>query len=211
VTDRAAARGSLAAAVEAAVRGGVDQVQLRERELEGAALLAHAREIAEAARAGARARAGGVRFLVNRRADVALAIAADGVHLGFDAMPPERARALLGPGAWIGISCHAPAEVTRAQGASYAQLAPIFAPLSKRASRPPLGPAALAAAASAGLPVLAQGGIEAGNAAAAIAAGAAGVAVTGAILLAADPEAAAAALRRALDSGAAAGPPMEGA
>jgi len=191
------------------VRGGVDQVQVRERELEGAALLEHAREIAEAARAGARARAGGVRVVVNRRADVALAIAADGVHLGFDAMPPERARALLGPGAWIGVSCHAPAEVARAQGASYAQLAPIFAPLSKRASRPPLGPAALAAAAGAGLPVLAQGGIEPGNAAAAVAAGAAGVAVTGAILLAEDPEAAAAELRRALDSGAAAGPPME--
>jgi thiamine-phosphate pyrophosphorylase len=194
--------------VAAAVRGGVDWVQVRERELEGAALLAHAEAIAEAARAGARARGGRARVIVNRRADVALALGADGVHLGFDAMDPAAARRLLGPDALVGVSCHAADEVRAARGASYAQLAPIFAPLSKRASRPPLGLAELGRAAG-GVPVLAQGGIEAERAGAAVAAGAAGVAVTGAILLADDPERAAAELRSALDAGAAAGAPRE--
>ena len=144
-------------------------------------------------------------MLVNRRVDIALACAADGVHLGFDAMDPETARALLPRGAWIGVSCHSPAEVARAAaGACYAQLAPIFAPLSKPASRAPLGLGALAEAARAGLPLLAQGGIDAANAAAVCAAGAAGVAVTGAILQDPDPGRAAARLRAALDSGAAA-------
>jgi len=146
---------------------------------------------------------------VNRRLDVALAIGADGVQLGFDAVDAPAARRLLGPEALVGVSCHSAAEARAARGASYALLAPVFAPLSKPASRPPLGLAELGRAAG-GLPVLAQGGIDAAGAVAAVAAGAAGVAVTGAILLAPDPARAAAALRRALDSGAAAGLPMEG-
>ncbi len=185
----------------AAVRAGVDWVQIRERELEAGALLAHAEAVTQAARAGARARGGRVRLIVNRRVDVALAIGADGVHLGFDAMDVAAARRLLGPDALVGVSCHSADEVRAARGASYAQLAPIFAPFSKVASRPPLGLAALRAAAG-GPPVLAQGGIDAAGAAAATAAGAAGVAVTGAILLAPDPAQAAATLRSALDSGA---------
>jgi thiamine-phosphate pyrophosphorylase len=202
--DRAAARGPLAPLVCAAVRAGVDWVQVRERELGGAALLAHAESVAEAARAGARARGGRARVIVNRRADVALALGADGVHLGFDAMDVAAARRLLGPDALVGVSCHAADEVRAAHGASYAQLAPIFAPLSKPAARPPLGLAELGRAAG-GPPVLAQGGIDAERAAAAVAAGASGVAVTGAILLADDPARAAAGLRSALDAGAAAG------
>jgi thiamine-phosphate pyrophosphorylase len=194
------------------VRAGVDWVQVRERALEGVALLEHARAVAQAARAAARERGGSVRVIVNRRADVALACGADGIHLGQDAMRPGEARALLGPETLVGVSCHGAAELAEARGASYAQLAPIFAPLSKAASRPALGLAALAAACDAtGLPILAQGGIDPGRAAAAVAAGAAGVAVTGAILMAPDPGAAAAALRRALDSGARSGAPMGGA
>jgi thiamine-phosphate pyrophosphorylase len=209
VVDRGAARAPLAPAVFAAVRAGVDWVQIRDRELAGAALLAHAEALAEAARAGARERGGRVRVLVNRRLDVALAIGADGVQLGFDAMGAAEARRLLGPEALVGVSCHSAAEVRAARDANYAQLAPIFAPLSKREARPPLGLAELARAAG-GAPVLAQGGIDPAGAEAAAAVGAAGVAVTGAILLAPDPARAAAALRRALDSGAPAGVPMGG-
>lgn len=195
--------------VAAAVRAGVDWVQVRERELAGAELLAHAEAIAAAAREGARARGGRARVIVNRRVDVALAIGADGVHLGFDAMDAAAAREILGPEALVGVSCHSAQEVRTARDASYALLAPILAPLSKPASRPPLGLAALRSAAG-GPPVLAQGGIDARTAAAAVAAGAAGVAVTGAILLAPDPERAAAQIRRALDSGSPAEAPMEG-
>lgn len=208
MVDRGVARGALAATVFAAVRAGVDWVQVRDRELGGAALVRHADEIARAVRDAARAGGRPARVLVNRRIDVALAVRADGVHLGADAVDAETARGLLGPDALVGVSCHAPEEVARARGASYALLAPIRAPLSKRSARAPLGLAALARARGA-LPVLAQGGIDAATAAEAVAAGAAGVAVTGAILMAPDPAAAAAALRRALDSGADAGVPME--
>ena len=79
-------------------------------------------------------------------------------------------------------------------------LAPIHRPLSKASSRPPLGIAALSDAAGRGLPVLAQGGLDAGNARAALDAGAAGIAVTGAILQAQDPAAAVRSLREALDA-----------
>jgi thiamine-phosphate pyrophosphorylase len=187
--------------VAAAVGAGVDWVQLRERDLRGRELLELADAVGAAARRAARERDRPVRILVNRRVDVALAMEADGVHLGFDAVGPETARRLLGPAALIGVSTHAAEAVRTARdgGASYVHFAPVFPPLSKSPSRPPLGIAGLAAVAAAGVPVLAQGGIEAGNAAEAVSAGAAGVAVTGAILLAPDPAAAAAALRSALD------------
>lgn len=189
------------AAIVAAVAGGADWVQLRERALAAGALLRWADEVAAAARAAGRP----VKILVNRRVDVALAAEADGVHLGFDAMAPEQARALLGADRLVGVSAHAPAELAGAAagGADYAHLAPIFDPFSKPPERPALGLAALGAARESRLPVLAQGGIDAARAAAAVRAGAAGVAVTGAVLGAPDPRAAAAALRAALDAAAA--------
>jgi thiamine-phosphate pyrophosphorylase len=180
------------------VRGGVDWIQVREHALEGAGLLAFVDAVAAAARAAAGGRP--LRVLVNRRIDVALAAGADGVHLGHDAVPPGVARRLLPRSARIGVSTHAVSEALAAQEADYVQLAPIFPPLSKPAGRPALGLAALAQAAAGPLPLLAQGGIDAAGAAAARRAGAAGVAVTGAIWLAPDPEAAAARLREALDA-----------
>jgi thiamine-phosphate pyrophosphorylase len=187
-----------AARAAEAVRGGVDWIQVRERSLEGAALLELVERVLAAARRAAEGRA--LRVLVNRRVDVALAAGADGVHLGRDAMPPADARRLLPPGALIGVSTHAAGEALAARDVDYVQLAPIFAPLSKPAERPALGLASLAAASAGALPVFAQGGIDARSAAAARAAGAAGVAVTGAIWLASDPRAAAARLREALDA-----------
>lgn len=206
------------ATIAAAVAAGVDWVQLRERGLAGRPLLAWACAARDAARAGlAQRRAGdgpggALRVLVNRRVDIALAAAADGVHLGFDALDVVRARALLAldeseappgrAGQLLGVSAHAVGELPGAarDGADYAHLAPIFAPLSKPAERPALGLGALAQSRGAGIPVLAQGGIDADNAGAAIRAGAAGVAVTGAVLHSSDPGAAAHALRRALDT-----------
>jgi thiamine-phosphate pyrophosphorylase len=201
VTDRRAAPAPLARAVEAAVAAGVDWVQIRERDLEGAALLALAEELAAAARAGAAARGGDLTLLVNRRLDVALALPGLGVHLGFDAAPPRAARALLGPAALLGAATHSADEALAAAhlDLDYVHLAPVFAPRSKASGRAPLGLHALRGASRASLPVLAQGGIDAANAAEVVAAGAAGVAVTGAILGADDPGRAAAALRSALD------------
>jgi thiamine-phosphate pyrophosphorylase len=172
---------------------------VRERSLEGAGLLAFASDVASAARRAAQDSGREVRVLVNKRADVALAISADGVHLGFDSINVEAARRILGPDALVGVSTHSAAEVENALDVSYVHLAPIFAPISKATSRPPLGLATLASAARQNVAVIAQGGVTAQNADAVCVAGAAGVAVTGAILLAPDPAVAAAALRRALD------------
>jgi len=198
VVDRGSARGDLRAAVAAAVAGGVDRIQIRERGLGGAALLALCDELGGAAREAARRRGRSVEIAVNRFADAALAAGADALHLGFDAMDPASARLVVGDALRLGVSLHDPDE--DAAGADYAHLAPVFAPLSKSApSRPPLGLAGLRRAAGRGLPILAQGGVTAENAAALCAAGAAGVAVTGAILMQADPGAAARRLRAALD------------
>jgi thiamine-phosphate pyrophosphorylase len=214
VTDRRLSRWPLDDAVAASVAAGVNWVQVREKDLEGAALLDLTRAVIAAARRGAGADGRSVKVIVNRRMDVALAAGADGVHLGFDAVDGRTARALLGPAAWIGVSAHAVAELSSAaaEAASYAQLAPVFAPLSKPGGRAPLGAGALRGVRPP-LPVLAQGGVDASNAGELVRCGFAGVAVTGAILLAADPGQAARALRHALDAGSPRGieSPMSGA
>ena len=176
---------------------GVDWLQLRDRTLEGAEYLAWAQLLVDAAP--------GACVIVNRRVDIALALGAAGVHLGFDALPASEAAALMPPGSAIGVSAHDPEELraARESGATYAHLAPIWPPISKPPStgpgRPPLGVAGLRAAAACGLPVLAQGGVTAARCGEVVDAGAAGVAVTGDILLADDPGGAAACLRAALD------------
>jgi thiamine-phosphate pyrophosphorylase len=166
-----------------------------------------------------------VEIFVNRRIDIALALGADGVQLGFDAVDPQTARRLLetdarfgsnartgapnvetggsdldiGSRAKIGISAHHPDEIRAAPpDVDFAQLAPIFQPLSKPHAGPYLGVRAVAEAAGYDIPVIAQGGITLANATAIAAAGAAGIAVTGAILSAPDPAAATRALRAAL-------------
>ena len=202
VVDRHCDRHPLPQAVAAAVAAGVDWLQIRDRELEGAALLAFAQRLADAAReAAARARRD-VRIFVNRRIDVALAIRADGVHLGFDALPPAEAAALLPRGTILGVSTHSPEDVgaARSAGAHYAHLAPVWQPVSKPAERAALGTSGLRAGCLERIPVLAQGGVTAARCAAVLAAGAAGVAVTGDVLLADDPGLAAASLRAALDA-----------
>jgi len=207
VTDRAAARAELTHSVAAAVEAGVDWVQIRARDLEGPELLAHAEEINRSARQAAAQRGGRVKIFVNGRVDIALEIGADGVQLGFGSVDPQTARRLLGAGAQIGISTHHPDEIGKAPPeADFAQLAPIFQPLSKPREGPCLGVRAVAEATRFGIPVIAQGGITPDNAAAIAAAGAAGIAVTGAILSASDPAEATRALRAALATAAPARP-----
>jgi len=211
VVDRSATHGDLLQYIGLAVEAGVDWVQIRERELEGAALLAFAETTARAARRAAARRGGRVEIIVNRRIDIALALGADGVQLGFDALDPKTARRVLAIGLpsgsdrapesriRIGISTHHPDEVRAAPpDADYAQLAPIARPLSKDHAGPFLGVQAVAEASRCRIPVIAQGGITAANAGAIAAAGAAGIAVTGAILSAPDPAHATRALRAAL-------------
>lgn len=193
VTDRHAIGGrDLVDVVRAALDAGLPAVQLREKDLPGGPLLA----LAERLRA-ATTRAGALLF-INDRVDVAIACGADGVHLGGTSMPVAAARALLPPGALIGVSTHAPEELA-ATAADFAFFGPVHATPSKAAFGPPQGEGRLRAAiGTARVPVLAIGGVTAATAAGVRAAGAAGAAVIRAILDAPDPGAATRALLDAL-------------
>jgi thiamine-phosphate pyrophosphorylase len=170
-------------------------VQLREKDLPGRALL----RLAERLRAATARR--GARLFVNERVDVAVAVEADGVHLGGGALPVDVARRLLPAGALVGVSTHAPEEVAAAAaaGAHFAVFGPVYATPAKAAFGPPQGESRLRAAVSAArLPVLAIGGVTPAAVPALRAAGAAGVAVVRAVLAAPDPAAATRTLLAAL-------------
>ena len=194
VTDRSALGGlSLEEAVAQAVEGGANLVQLREKDLPAAELLA----LAEKLRAVTEGRA---LFLVNDRLDVALACAADGVHLPEQGLPVAAARRLAGEGFIIGRSVHSVAEAVRAQeeGADYVQVGSIF-PSRSHPGQSVAGLELLeAVAAAVTIPILAVGGVTAANVGEAIAAGASGAAVISAILGAASPREAARGLAQAM-------------
>jgi thiamine-phosphate pyrophosphorylase len=182
------ARPDLESFLEAAVRGGVDIVQLRERSLADGELLAvlqRAREVT---------RRLGVPLVVNDRPDLARLAEADFVHVGQDDLPVEAARVF---GAGVGQSTHAPAELDATE-ADYAGVGPVFETPTKE------GRAAAGleyvhyAAAHADVPWFAIGGIDESTVGEVVAAGARRVAVVRAIGDAPDPERAAAGLRRAL-------------
>ncbi len=131
----------------------------------------------------------GARFLVNDRCDLALAVEADGVHLGQQDLPVQMARALLGPDKLIGLSTHTDAQVTAATGtgADYLGFGPIFTPGSKRDHDPVVGIEGLRRIRRlTSLPVFAIGGIARDHLPAIIGAGADGVAVISAIAQAPD-------------------------
>ena len=193
VTDRAlCGADGLAAAVEAAVSGGADAVQLREKDLAEAELLSLARRL----RAVTEGRA---LLIVNGPLEVAVAVGADGVHLPEGApMPPRPRRGFL-----VGRSVHSAEAACRAEaaGADYLIAGPIF----ETRSHPGVEPAGLALveeiARAVRLPVLAIGGVTAGRVEEVVRAGASGVAVISAVLAQpAEGGAAAEALRRALDA-----------
>ncbi len=149
----------------------IDRLQIREKRMPSAELYNLA------LRAIAIARPCGIEVLVNERSDIALAAGADGVHLPSRAISPCMLRRL--GIRLIGVSCHDADELERAsqEGADFAVLGPVFAPLSKTIDSPPLGLDAFGRLArSAAIPVLALGGITPANTAACIQAGAAGVA-----------------------------------
>ena len=196
VTDRHRTNGRpLLDVVDAALAGGVDAVQLREKDLSGAALLELARRLRDVTRRY------GARLLINDRVDIALACEADGVHLPADSFAPADARRLLGKTRLIGVSTHSveQARAAAAGGADFIVFGPVFETPSKRAYGKPVGLDALAQVAQAvAQPVLAIGGIRAERVASVLQRSTRGVAVVAAILEAGDPRAAAAALRAAL-------------
>ena len=141
----------------------------------------------------------GIPLLVNDRVDVALAAGATGVHVGADDLPVAAVRRITPAGFIIGTSVGVDAEVAGAAGADYVGIGPVFATPSKMDAGPAIGLDGLAHFIRAcGLPAVAIGGIDAGNAHSVLAAGARGVAVLRAVFGANNPEAAARSLRTAL-------------
>jgi len=184
--------------VEAAIEGGVDAVQLREKDTSAQ----HRIELGERLRE--LTTAAGVDLIVNDRIDIAYAIGADGVHLGQSDPSVSTARELLGPEATIGVSVSTVSEARLAaiSGADYLGVGAIYGTDSKpnaETADEGLGVDQLAKIVEAvKIPVVAIGGITAGNAGGPIEAGASGVAVISAITAADDPAAATKELRSAV-------------
>ena len=193
ITDPVLLKGRDAVAVcRAAAQGGATMIQVRWKDGVPAEVLELTRALVAALP---------IPVLVNDRADIALAAGAAGAHLGWDDPPLEALRPHLPAGFLLGISVGTSDEAARAAAlpADYWSVGPCFATPTKRDAGPPLGAAGfagLARLAPDGVPVIGIGGITATNAALitgagpAGVAGVAGVAVIGAVLSAADPEAA---------------------
>ena len=168
--------------VSAAIAGGVDVVQLRDKEEPGGALL----ELATALR---EVTCGSAILLVNERADVAAACGADGVQLGEAAMPTGAVRAILREESIIGRSVHSVEGASLALDADFLLVGTMFATRSHPGEEPS-GPGLLERIRAAGVrtPLLAIGGITADNVAQVMRAGADGAAVITAVLASSDPE-----------------------
>ena len=180
--------------LRAALGGGVDVVQLRDKEAGDAELV----DAADDFRAACREH--GALFVLNDRPDLAAECGADGVHLGQDDVPVPEARALVGEGLLIGLSTHTPEQVDAAPPeADYLGVGPVHTTPTKP-GRPAVGLDLVRhAAAHARVPFFAIGGIDPGNVDAVVAAGASRVAVVRAVVEAGDPSAAARALRAAAE------------
>jgi len=160
------------------VAGGARLIQLREK-------LASSREILRLARELRRALPNDVRLTINDRADLAVAAAADGVHLGQDDLPPEAARKIIGQSRMLGVSTHNPDQLEAAlqTSADYIAIGPVFATISKDKPDPVIGLDGVRRARSlTEKPVVAIGGVTLENCRSVIDAGADSVAVIGAIL-----------------------------
>ena len=182
--------------LDAALRGGADLVQLRDKTLDDHGLVAAARTFRAAADAH------GALFILNDRPDLVDACAADGVHVGQDDDTPAAARALVGPERIVGRSTHAPAQADAADAdpdVDYLAVGPVHATPTKP-GRPAAGLDYVAyAARTVGKPWFAIGGLDAATLPIAVEHGARRAVIVRAITEAADPAAATAALRAALE------------
>jgi thiamine-phosphate pyrophosphorylase len=178
--------------LEPALRGGVDIVQLRDKELGDKALITAATPFRDACQVH------GALFVLNDRPDLVEVCGADGVHVGRSDTPVEEARALVGSDRLVGLSASTPSELGDVAGADYVGVTAFATPTKEDAV--PGGLELLhVAAETLTIPWFAIGGIELSNVAEVAVAGAPGVAVVRAIRDAGDPESAARMLRAALD------------
>jgi thiamine-phosphate pyrophosphorylase len=181
--DEPTRRRRLLEKIEEAARAGVDYIQLREKDLPTRELESLARDAVSAiSKTGTENPKRKTRLLINSRADVALSVGADGVHLRSHDISPPEVKAIWGmsriePTPAIGVSCHSLSEVAQAtvNGASFAVFAPVFEKKDSPSARP-TGLQLLCEACQTNIPVLALGGVTLANAAACFEAGAAGIA-----------------------------------
>ena len=188
-------RDGMARALEGALAGGADLFQLRDKTASDDELLAAAESARE------RCHAAGALFVLNDRPDLAAACGADGVHVGQDDMPVDRARKLVGADAIVGLSTHSmqQAQAGSRSGADYIAVGPVHATPTKE-GRPAIGVGPVRYAAShVSVPWFAIGGIDPGTVGAVVKAGARRIVVVRAIADAQDPEATARALRTAVN------------
>jgi thiamine-phosphate pyrophosphorylase len=178
--------------LEPALRGGVDVVQLRDKELSDDELVAAAEPFRTACEAH------GALFVLNDRPDLVEACGAHGVHVGRSDLPVAEARTLVGPDRLVGISVSTVDELGDVTGADYVGVTAFATPTKEDAVAGGLDLLRLSAK-TLRVPWFAIGGVDLSNVAEVTAAGAPGVAVVRAIRDAADPEAAARELRAALD------------
>ncbi len=187
ITDRhQVPGGDLVNAVQKALEGGVRAVQLREKDLKTSELYSLALALREISNQFS------ARLLINDRIDIAMAVDADGVHLGGHSLPTRKARRILGPGRLIGVSTHHSDEITaaREEGADFVTFGPVYSTPSKAVFGPPQGLASLSEAChKARLPVFALGGVRPERVKELKEAGASGVALISAILADPDPAA----------------------
>jgi thiamine-phosphate pyrophosphorylase len=183
ITDRKQVKMPLAAAIRLALEGGVRAVQLREKDLPVRELLLLAQELRAVTKEF------GAKLFINDRIDVAIAVNADGVHLGHQSMPVGAVRKVIGKDMLIGVSTHGVEEAKDAEagGADFITIGPIFETPSKAKLGVPVGLNVIKELKNElNIPFYALGGVKSGNIAHIIGAGATGVALISAIMAAED-------------------------
>lgn len=183
ITDRKQTKLPLPEAVRLALEGGVKAIQLREKDLPVRDLLQLARELRILTRDF------GASLFINDRVDVALAVEADGVHLGHQSMPPEPVKKLAGSKLLVGVSAHTieEAKVAETGGADFITFGPIFRTPSKAEFGAPVGLESLKIAKNTvQIPLFCLGGIKSGNIKQVLKYGADGISMISAIFNAQD-------------------------
>ena len=197
ITDRQQTGGRvLTDVVRRSLEGGVRAVQLREKDLSSAALYRYATKLRLLTSEF------DARLIINDRPDIALAVAADGVHIGVGSLPVAVVRRILGKDKIIGYSAHSIDEAlsARKDGADFVTFGPVYFTTSKAEYGAPCGVTKLAEAVAAlDIPVVGLGGISEARIPEVMTAGVRGVAVISAIMAAADPRAAAASLLKKIE------------
>ncbi len=185
ITDRKVCGKKLTNIIEQAIEGGVGTVQLRERDLSTSDLYSLAKEIREITERK------GANLIINDRVDIAIAVDADGVHLGWQSLEIDIVRRMIGQDKIIGFSAHSLKEAERAgnSGADYVTISPIFDTVNKDYFIKPLGVGEIGKIKEQiNIPVIALGGINENNVNVVLKNGADGIAVISAVLLSDNPK-----------------------